>query len=362
MSKTLDLLINWHYTDDRLGNSGLKISRIILGGMSFGSKKHRPWVIEDEETVFGLLKLAYDAGIRTWDTADTYCQGESERLIGKFLKEYKIPRSTVTIMTKVWFPMNVDGCEVDEATMANRFGLSRKHIMDAIDESMERLGTYIDVYQIHRFDDTTGMLETMQALHDCVKAGKTRYIGASSMPAHKFAMLQFTAEKHGLTKFVSMQNLYNLIHREEEREMIPFCEETGVGLIPYSPNAGGVLARPLDVLESERAQTDGGVRNNLKFGQQPGDEEIIKRVEELAKKRGVSMSIIAISWVLSKGACPIVGFNKPERIHEAVEAVKFKLTEEEKQYLEEPYKPHEPTSVVVTPFLRQWLLPWRKSF
>lgn len=323
----------------RLGTSGLKISKIILGGMSYGSKSWQQWVLEDEETIFGLLKTAYDAGIRTWDTADMYSYGESERLIGKFLKQYKIPRSTVTIMTKVFTPVPIPGHEANAANMVNRYGLSRKHIMDAVDESTERLGTYIDVYQIHRLDDTTDKTEIMEALNDCVRSGKVRYIGASSMRATEFAQLQFIAEKRGFAKFISMQNLYNLVYREEEREMIPFCNETGVGIIPWSPIARGVLTRPLSET-SDRMSSD-GYTSYLKLGQQPGDDEIIKRVEEVAKKRGVSMAIVAIAWVLSKGTCPIVGFNKPERIHEAVQAVKFKLTPEESAYLEEPYRAHE---------------------
>lgn len=328
--------------------------------MSYGSKTWQNWVVEDEETIFGLLKTAYDAGIRTWDTADLYSHGESERLIGKFLKQYNIPRSTVTILSKVFFPMPVAGQPFDEPTMINRFGLSRKHIMDAVDESVERLGTYIDVYQIHRLDWTVNKVEIMEALNDCVRSGKVRYLGASSMLATEFAQLQFIAEQRGLTKFISMQNFYNLIHREEEREMIPFCNETGVGIIPWSPIARGLLARPLDKT-SERQTAESYAFDMLKLGQQPGDKEVIQRVEEIAQKRNVAMAIVAIAWVLSKGACPIVGFSKPERIHEAVEAVKFKLTADEISYLEEPYKPHEPTSVVFPEAYIKGVFPFLKS-
>lgn len=324
--------------------------------MSYGSKSWQQWVIEDEKTVFSLLKEAYDAGIRTWDTADMYSFGASESLIGKFLKEYKIPRSTVTIMTKVFSPVPVPGHEASGPNMVNRYGLSRKHIMDAVDESVERLGTYIDVYQIHRLDDTTDKVEIMEALNDCVKSGKVRYIGASSMRATEFAQLQFIAEQRGLAKFVSMQNLYNLIYREEEREMLPYCNETGVGVIPWSPIARGLLTRPVSET-SERQETD-PYTPLLKLGQQPSDDEIIKRVEEVAKKRGVSMAIVAIAWALSKGTCPIVGFNKPERIHEAVEAVKFKLTDDECKYLEEPYRPHEPTAQGLSEQTKKVIAPW----
>jgi aryl-alcohol dehydrogenase-like predicted oxidoreductase len=326
--------------------------------MSFGSKSWQDWVIEDEDKVFELLQAAYDAGIRTWDTADVYSQGESERLIGKFLKTNNIPRSTMTILTKVMFPMNIPGRERTAANMLYRYGLSRKHILDAVDESVERLGTYIDVYQIHRLDHEVDKVEIMEALNDCVRSGKVRYIGASSMKAIEFAQLQFIAEQRGWAKFISMQNFYNLIYREEEREMIPFCNETGVGLIPWSPIARGVLARPLDSEESARATAEKGIHDRLKLGEQPGDEHVVKRVEKLAIKRGVSMAVIATAWVLSKGACPIAGFNKVERIYEAVEAVKIKLDDSEIAYLEEPYKAHEVVGTEVA--ARNVLFPWIK--
>ncbi|CAN6648745.1 putative aryl-alcohol dehydrogenase Aad16p [Trichomonascus vanleenenianus] len=301
------------------------------------------WILEDEDTVMTLLKKAYDVGIRTYDTADIYSNGESERLLGRFLKKYNIPRSTVVILTKVFYMANdpngtTDNLGFETEERINRMGLSRKHIMDAVDESMERLGTYIDLYQIHRFDKNTPIEETMKALHDCVQAGKVRYIGASSMRATQFAQMQFVAEKNGWTKFVSMQNLYNLIYREEEREMIPYCKETGVGLIPWSPVARGMLARPAANKESARAQTD-KVTEMMGMGEDAVNNEIVGRVEQVAKKRGVSMAIIALAWVLAKGACPIVGFNKVERIDEAVRALEVKLTEEEIKFLEEPYVP-----------------------
>lgn len=306
--------------------------------MSFGSSSWREWVLDDEEQVFKLLKTAYDLGIRTWDTANMYSNGESERLIGKFIAKYNIPRSTLVILSKCFFPIQEEGIENTEMNKVNRHGLSRKHIFDAVEASVERLGTYIDVLQIHRMDHDTDKEEIMRALHDLVQSGKVRYIGASTMRATEFATLQFTAEKNGWTKFISMQNYYSLIYREEEREMIPFCNETGVGIIPYSPVARGVLARPVGV-SSDRLDSD-SITRMLKIGQETGDEEVIRRVEKVAKDKGVAMAQVAIAWVLSKGACPIVGFNKIERIEEAVAALKVKLTDDEIKYLEEAYVPH----------------------
>ncbi len=330
-----------------LGNSGLKISKIIFGGMSIGSKGWSNWVIDDEEKSLDLLKKAYDVGIRTFDTADSYSNGKSEILIGKFLKKYNIKRSTVVILTKCFFvcdPENTPSVynPTYVAVYPNEFGTSRKHIMDAVDGSVERLGTYIDVYQIHRFDKNTPREETMSALNDVVKSGKVRYIGSSSMKAFEFALYQFIAEKNGWTKFISMQNYYNLLYREEEREMIPFCNETGVGLIPWSPLAKGILARAAnEKYATNRAKED--ARIGSLFGTdnsfQTSITEIINRVGKVAKKRLVSRAIVSTAWVISKGACPIIGFSSEERIDEAVEAVKLKLTEEELKYLEEPYIP-----------------------
>jgi aryl-alcohol dehydrogenase-like predicted oxidoreductase len=318
----------------------LKVSKVILGGMGYGKKSWREWVIEDEDTVLGLLKTAYDNGIRTFDTADMYSEGQSEVLIGKFLRRYNINRSTVTILTKC-FNKTADDPSLDdtEVNWVNRHGLSRKHIMDAVEASVSRLGTYIDVLQIHRYDHDTPREETMEALHDAVKSGKVRYIGASSMRAVEFAQLQFVAEKHGWTKFISMQNFYNLVYREEEREMIPYCKETGVGIIPWSPIARGILARPANE-SSLREETDPLLkRQNFK-----GDDaslEIIRRVEKVAKDHNASMAMVSIAWVLSKGCVPIVGFNKPERIDEAINALKLKLSQDEVLYLEEPYHPRQ---------------------
>uniref|UniRef100_A0A060TAR8 ARAD1B09262p n=1 Tax=Blastobotrys adeninivorans TaxID=409370 RepID=A0A060TAR8_BLAAD len=327
-----------------LGKSGLKVSKIILGGMSIGSKSWREWVIEDEKEVFKILKHAYDNGIRTWDTANMYSNGESERLIGKFLKEYNIPRSSVVILSKGFFPTDDDERLInDKFKYTNRHGLSRKHLFDAVEASVQRLGTYIDVYQIHRLDPETPKEEIMEALHDIVKSGKVRYIGASSMRATEFAQLQFISEKHGWTKFISMQNYHNLIYREEEREMIPFCKETGVGLIPWSPIARGVLARPsAQRTASDRVKSDEFLysnNNGMDIGTTDAGKTIVDRVEEVAKKRGTSMAIVAIAWSLSKGMVPIVGFSGTHRIDDAIKAVQFKLTEQESAYLEEPYQP-----------------------
>ncbi|CAN6648715.1 putative aryl-alcohol dehydrogenase Aad16p [Trichomonascus vanleenenianus] len=323
----------------RLGNSGLKVSKIILGAMSYGKSSWRKWVLEDEDTIMSLLKQAYDSGIRTFDTADMYSDGESEKLVGKFLKKYNINRSTIVILSKCFHRCDDDPAvsENTPANWVNREGLSRKHIFDAVEASVERLGTYIDVLQIHRFDATTPIEETMEALHDVVKTGKVRYLGASSMATYQFAQMQFVAEKNGWTKFISMQNLYNLVYREEEREMNPFCKETGVGLIPWSPIARGILARPAGE-KSLREETDPMVtKQGVK--ESAASLEIIKRVEEVAKQKNISMAMVATAWVLSKGCCPIVGFNKPERIEEAIASLKVKLTDGEIRFLEEAYQP-----------------------
>ena len=311
--------------------------------MSYGSKKWTPWVIEDKEEIFKILKHCYDNGLRTFDTADVYSNGLSERLLGEFLKRYEINRETVVILSKVRFPVD-ESLELplstiygtDEATalaLANQGGLSRKHIMDGVAKSVERLGTYIDVLQIHRFDHETPMEETMKALNDVVEKGYTRYIGASSMLATEFAELQFVAEKHNWFKFISSQSCYNLLYREDERELIPFAKRHAVGLIPWSPNARGLLTRPLG-LTTARYEADPRLHNVA-----PDEQEIIRRVEEVAKKRGTTMAVVSTAWVLSKGCYPIVGLSSIARVDEALKAIGFELTEEESTYLEEPYKP-----------------------
>ncbi|KAI3614575.1 hypothetical protein CBS9595_003846 [Malassezia furfur] len=325
-----------------LGNSGLKVSKVIMGCMTFGSDKWQPWVMNEEEAL-PIFEHAYKAGINTWDTADVYSNGISEEIVGKALKKYNIPRERVVIMTKLYFPVNEEDphspFSADDPKI-NMKGLSRKHILDAVAKSVKRLGTYIDVLQIHRLDRQTPKEEIMRALNDVVEQGSVRYIGASSMAAWEFQQLQNVADKHGWHKFISMQNLYNLIYREEEREMIPYCQATGVGLVPWYALAAGLLARPWNDESSKRAQTDQLMKNIMRKDSTDSDREIVRRIEELAKKKNVAMAQIAIAWQLShKGVTPILGLNKPERIDEAVAAIKVKLSDEEVEYLNEPYKP-----------------------
>ncbi|EJD45581.1 voltage-gated potassium channel subunit beta-2 [Auricularia subglabra TFB-10046 SS5] len=330
----------------RLGSSGLKVSKIILGCMSYGSSKWAEWVLDEEQSL-PLLKAAYDAGINTWDTADVYSNGLSEVVVRKAIEKYSIPRKKLVILTKCHGLVNEENPDerIWDATgpkWVNQSGLSRKHIFDAVDASVARLGTYIDVLQIHRLDKNTPPEEIMEALHDVVKSGKVRYIGASSMWAHEFATLQFTATLHGWTKFISMQNFYNLLYREEEREMIPFCNKTGVGLIPWSPVARGVLARPYN---NTTTRTGSDMLYKTIFGNAKGtregqlDEQITGRVEKVASAKGVPMASVAIAWVLSKGQAPIVGLSSEKRIQEAVDSLKVKLTEDEIKFLEEAYAP-----------------------
>ncbi|WFC97014.1 hypothetical protein MBRA1_003681 [Malassezia brasiliensis] len=325
-----------------LGNSGLKVSKVIMGCMTFGSDKWLPWVMNEEESL-PIFEHAYKAGINTWDTADVYSNGLSEEIVGKALKKYNIPRERVVIMTKVYFPVNEEdphsSFAVDDPKI-NMKGLSRKHILDAVAKSVQRLGTYIDVLQIHRLDRETPKEEIMRALNDVVEQGSVRYIGASSMAAWEFQQLQNIADKHGWHKFISMQNLYNPIYREEEREMIPYCQATGVGLVPWYALAAGLMTRPWNEDSSKRAQTDELMKKIIRNDSTDADGEIVRRVEELSKKKNVSMAQIAIAWQLShKGVTPILGLNKPERIDEAVAAIKVKLSDEEVEYLNEPYKP-----------------------
>lgn len=332
-----------------LGNSGLKISQLVVGCMSFGAKsEYGNWVLEDEEEIMKILKHCYDIGLRTFDTADMYSNGISEKLIGKFLKKYDIPRYTVVILSKCYFPVdsNTPGFVVDGLSnkdpnnikFINSNGLSRKHIFDAVTASTERLGTYIDVLQIHRFDKSTPMEETMRALNDIVNTGMVRYIGASSMRATQFAQLQFVAEKNGWYKFISMQNFYNLLYREEEREMIPFCKETGVGLLHWSPLARGILTRPAQSFnDSERFKSDMAISYITKDYSKI-DEEIIKRVEEISKQLNCKMSQVATAWIVSKGGCPILGLSSISRVDEAISALDIELSNDQIEYLEQPYR------------------------
>ncbi|EHY60820.1 Versiconal hemiacetal acetate reductase [Exophiala dermatitidis] len=329
-----------------LGRSGLKVSKVILGAMSYGTPEWKGWVLNEEESL-PLLEYAYKVGIRTWDTADVYSNGRSEAIIGKAIKKYNIPRERLVILSKCYFGVTPDALEryisantANEGDLLNQVGLSRKHILDAVDKSVARLGTYIDVLQIHRLDRSVPREEIMRALNDVVESGKVRYIGASSMAAWEFQELQNIADRHGWHKFISMQNYYNLLYREEENEMIPYCNHTGVGLIPWSPVARGALARPWNSRDSLREKTDNFLQDLVRSRDDKVDEEIVGRVEQVAKKLGKSMAQIAIAWALSKkDVSPIVGLNKKERIDEAVEACKIKLSEEDIKFLEEPYQP-----------------------
>jgi len=316
-----------------LGSTGVKVSRLCLGMMTYGTPKWREWVL-DEEASRPLIKRALDGGINFFDTADVYSDGVSEEVTGRALKHFGIRRDQVVVATKVFNPMGPD---------VNQRGLSRKHIMHAIDDSLRRLGMdYVDLYQIHRFDPTTPMEETMEALTDVVRAGKALYVGASSMWAWQFAKMQQIAAEAGLAKFVTMQNHYNLVYREEEREMIPLCQHEGVGLIPWSPLARGFLAgnrRRQDKGETVRARTD-AFAHNLYY--RDDDFAIVDRVSEVAKKRGVSNMQVALAWILSKPyiTAPIIGSSKIEHLEENFRALELKLTANEIKLLEEPYQPH----------------------
>jgi len=331
-----------------LGASGLKVSRIALGMMTFGTPEWRPWVIE-EEAARPIVRRAVELGINLFDTADMYSAGRSEEITGRLLREFA-RRDEIVIATKVYFPVdlafkggNAPGPKPERRP--NMSGLSRKRIFAAIDASLARLGTdYVDLYQIHRFDPDTPVEETMEALHDVVRAGKARYIGASSMWAWQFAKMQHVAERNGLTKFVSMQNHYNLVYREEEREMIPFCRDQGVGLLPWSPLARGFLAgnRAKDDATAgatARAKTD---EIALKFYYQEGDFAIVDALSALAAARGVSNAQIAYAWLAGRPGvtAPIVGASKVWQIEEAVRALDVKLSAEEIAQLEAPYRPH----------------------
>jgi 1-deoxyxylulose-5-phosphate synthase len=316
-----------------LGKTGMKVSRLCLGMMSYGSKQWREWVLGEEEAK-PFIQRALDAGINFFDTADVYSTGESERITGKLLKECGIRRENVIVATKVNGQMSDD---------INDRGLSRKHILDSIDKSLQRLQMdYVDLYQIHRWDDETPIEETLEALNDVVRAGKARYIGASSMFAWQFLKALQISEKHGWAKFVSMQNHYNLVYREEEREMIPLCIDQGIGLIPWSPLARGFFARDHQRGgdgETLRAKTD-AFGKSLYFRDE--DFPVADRVAEVAKDRGVTSSQIALAWVLNKPyvTSPIIGATKMDHLDQAITALEIKLTEEDLKNLEEPYKPH----------------------
>ena len=312
-----------------LGQTGLKVSRLCLGCMTYGSKTWRDWVLEEEDAK-PFIRQALDAGINFFDTADMYSVGASEEILGKALKEFGVARDHSVIATKVFSPMSGD---------PNDRGLSRKHIMHSIDNSLRRLGTdYVDLYQIHRFDYDTPIEETLEALTDVVKSGKARYIGASSMHAWQFTKMLLVADQMGASRFVSMQNHYNLMYREEEREMIPLCEDQGIGLIPWSPLARGQLAGNLKT-NTVRAQTDDFTKRTYTH---PGDAKVIERVTEVAAGRHVPPAQVALAWMLAKPeiTAPIVGASKPHHLEDAVAALTLVLDEHEIKRLEEVYEPH----------------------
>ncbi len=316
----------------RLGATGLKVSRLCLGAMTYGSSKWRPWVLDEAESV-PFIRRALEHGINFFDTADMYSRGESERVLGRALKAHA-QRDHIVIATKAFYPLTDN---------PNAHGLSRKHLLHAIDDSLQRLGTdYVDLYQIHRFDYTTPIEETIDALHDIVKTGKARYVGASSMYAWQFAKMLQAADRRGLTRFVSMQNHYNLIYREEEREMLPLCRADGIGVIPWSPMARGFLAGNRNKAahgETVRAQTD-DFAHQMYYAD--ADFAIAERAADLARRRGVSAAQIALAWLLAKPAvtAPIVGASKPHHLEEAVAAVDIALAPDEMTFLEELYQPH----------------------
>jgi aryl-alcohol dehydrogenase-like predicted oxidoreductase len=319
--------VGMEYT--RLGESGLEVSRITVGCMSWGDGGNaRPWT-KDEAFAEEIIKAALDAGVTFFDTANVYSAGTSEEYTGRSLWKHA-DREDVVLATKVNGRMRPG---------PNGAGLSRKSILQEIDASLTRLETdYVDLYQIHRFDPQVPVEETMEALHDVVRAGKARYIGASSMYAWQFAKLQHVAEQHGWTRFVSMQNHYNLIYREEEREMLPLCQDQGVGVIPWSPLARGRLTRPWDA-ETARSETDA-------FGKSlylDEDRTVVEKVSAVAERHGVSPAQVALAWLLAQPAVtsPIVGITKPEHLADAVAAVDLELTDDEIAELGADYVPHQ---------------------
>jgi aryl-alcohol dehydrogenase-like predicted oxidoreductase len=316
----------------RLGSSGLKVSRIILGMMSYGSQTERRWHLSQDEAE-PIVRRAVEAGVTCFDTADVYSAGMTEEITGRLLAKLFPSRDDYVLATKVYFPMGPG---------PNDRGLSRKHVLAGIDASLRRLGTdHVDLYQIHRWDDETPVEETMAALHDVVRAGKARYLGASSMYAWQFAKAQHTAQAAGWTRFTSMQNHYNLVYREEEREMIPLCLDQGVGCIPWSPLARGLLAG---------TRERGGGQRTVRAGSDPlademyndDDFDVVDVVRAVAAERGLPPAQIALAWLLGKPAvtAPIVGATRLHHLEDAIAAVDVTLSEEEMAHLEAPYHPH----------------------
>ena len=329
-----------------LGRTGLKVSRICLGMMTYGTSQWRPWIL-DEADARPIVRRAVDLGINFFDTADMYSAGASEELTGKFLREFT-RRDEVVIATKVFFPVDLafqPAAADSTPPRPNTHGLSRKHIFEAVEASLKRLGVdYIDLYQIHRWDYQTPIEETMETLHDLVRSGKVRYIGASSMWAWQFAKAQHTAQSNGWAQFVSMQNHYNLIYREEEREMIPLCRDQGVALIPWSPLARGFLVGNRTADDNTAGRTSRAKSDDLAHNLYYRDEDfaVVDRLSQVASQCGESNARIGYAWLLHQPglAAPIVGASKIAHIEEAVAATQVKLSDEEIQLLNEPYRPH----------------------
>jgi aryl-alcohol dehydrogenase-like predicted oxidoreductase len=319
--------------DIRLGSAGLKVSRICLGMMSYGTQAERAWHL-DEDAAEPIVKAAVEGGITFFDTADTYSDGVSEQITGNLLRRLFARRDDYVLATKVYFPMG-EG--------ANDRGLSRKHVLSAIDASLRRLGTdYVDLYQIHRWDHETPIEETMAALHEVVQAGKARYIGASSMFAWQFAQAQHVAERNGWTRFSSMQNHYNLLYREEEREMIPLCADQGVAVLPYSPLARGMLAGNRNRQGERRTARAGNDPLSDQRYRAEADFDVVDRLAEVAAEREVPAAQLALAWLLARPGvtAPIVGATKLGHISDALAAVDLTVTPEEASRLEAPYVPH----------------------
>ncbi len=322
-----------------LGKTGLKVSRICLGCMTYGRPPapgeppagRHAWALNEEQSQ-PFLKQALDLGINFWDTANVYSSGASEEVVGRFLKN-NVRRESMVVATKVWGVMREE---------PNGRGLSRKEILFELDQSLRRLEMdYVDLYQIHRWDEETPIEETLEALHDAVKAGKVRYIGASSMYSWQFAKALYVAEQMGWTRFVSMQNHYNLLYREEEREMIPLCRAERIGVIPWSPLARGRLTRPWQSETTQRSETD-RFGNTMYSKTEEADRKVVEALTELSKKRGLPQAQLALGWMLAKPGitAPIVGATKPHHLEDAVAALSVKLTAEEIAALEAAYVPH----------------------
>ncbi|KAH9173067.1 Aldo/keto reductase [Lactarius sanguifluus] len=326
----------------RLGKSGLKVSRIILGMMSYGDPRWQPWILGEKEAI-EHVKFAYEHGVNAFDTANIYSNGLSEVYLGNAIKALNIPREEIVVMTKLWGAVQKAGdrpkpaAELDQLGYVNQHGLSRKHIFDSVKKSLERLQLdYIDVLQCHRFDPSTPIEETMQALHDVVKAGYVRYIGMSSCHAWKFHVMQNYAIANNLTPFISMQNHHSLVYREEEREMFPTLDHFGVGIIPWSPLAAGLLTRPF---KTDKVTTRGDTDSYLPgYLEGEGTQEIVNRVEEISKQRGISMAQVSLAWSLTHVTAPVIGSTRIKNLEELINGTEITLTQAEIQYLEEPYK------------------------